>query len=602
MDISVGAKVDTGPEANVGKLLQMLKAAGSDQPAAKGSLADGAGLADENGNQFVQILQQQIASFLQFGDSEGASHRATKQEFSLALQNLLKEDQSLAGDVLSALQYLMIAGQTLSDAAGENDLSKSGASLITGLTGLACPFQEQDPAHTDQIKKMSATGGKGQYQAFNVPASGMAEGEVEPAVKNENEKAMSVSKNGITLPDEIIPAKQSGNQLDKNMAEPRIASDLKDTLVAAVNAKAPNDQPEETSVVKKILGIDIQATVNAGRTAAPEDPMKATNVADLQAGVLGGYTDAQRKAAAKGQGETPAHINTEGITSEENDSTGSQSSKTGVNLTGANQDNKSHLNLSQKNENSDQDIPGLNAQEASRQDVKKKMSDKSESQPADKQFTSSMLEAQKNIAGKAIASSDEQVYLASKARTEVKVKTAPVEKNPDIQAFNASTAAGGAAAKAAISDISPAQIINRVAAEFRESLTSEGGRVKMTLTPPSLGTLQMDVSVHNSKVRVMLIAENQDVQKVLSGNLESLKGSLQSQGLTIERCDVMMQDRREQYFQGSGGQAFQHDQTARENDEWRQDHQNIESANVLNAQPQARRPGLTGSESISLFA
>jgi flagellar hook-length control protein FliK len=105
-------------------------------------------------------------------------------------------------------------------------------------------------------------------------------------------------------------------------------------------------------------------------------------------------------------------------------------------------------------------------------------------------------------------------------------------------------------------NIQPSQLVHQVGNEIKEIFNSDGGRVKITLTPPSLGTLEMDVAVRNDKVEVILIASSKDVQQTLNMNIDHLRGTLQNQGLTIDRCDVLMQTNHEDYHQNTSQQTF----------------------------------------------
>jgi len=195
--------------------------------------------------------------------------------------------------------------------------------------------------------------------------------------------------------------------------------------------------------------------------------------------------------------------------------------------------------------------------------------------------------------------------VTEKVRPDLKTRMINVERNVDNGALNSVVGAPGGEIESRTDEASSTSIINRVAAEFREHAMSEGGRVKITLTPPSLGSLEMDVSVMNSKVRVMLVAENKDVQRMLSGNIETLKSTLQTQGLTIERCDVMMQDRSEDYPQGfNARQDFGQHQTSGERPFRSQDLENesLRKPQLSDVQAAVRLPQYAGSEVISLFA
>jgi flagellar hook-length control protein FliK len=133
------------------------------------------------------------------------------------------------------------------------------------------------------------------------------------------------------------------------------------------------------------------------------------------------------------------------------------------------------------------------------------------------------------------------------------------KNNQDISLNSISTINNSIVKTSSIDDNSLGQIINRVVSGIKENASADGSRVKITLSPPSLGTLEMDVTVRNNKVEVIIVANNKDVQQTLNTNLDHLKGSLQNQGLTIDRCDVLMQSNREGYPQNFSQQAFYRD-------------------------------------------
>jgi len=87
--------------------------------------------------------------------------------------------------------------------------------------------------------------------------------------------------------------------------------------------------------------------------------------------------------------------------------------------------------------------------------------------------------------------------------------------------------------------ITPRALIDQVAGGAKMS-----GRVRIALNPPNLGTLDMDVLVRgNNKVHVILQVENSDVKQMLQSHVESLKGSLRSQGLVADSIQVFAQEK-----------------------------------------------------------
>jgi len=201
---------------------------------------------------------------------------------------------------------------------------------------------------------------------------------------------------------------------------------------------------------------------------------------------------------------------------------------------------------------------------------------------------------------KSFAQNGEALPAQGKARGAASERV-PAGGKIEVQLPNA-TMSFASAQKMSDGDISPAQIIERISARFIEIADKEGGRVKINLSPPTLGNLEMDVMLRNGTLKVVLIAENRDVHHTLSANMESLRGALQNHGLIIERCEVMLQDRHEQYQQGfNQQQAFGRDQSGRhENNTVIVSERESKEANHVAAQKMNRLAWNTGK--ISLFA
>ena len=196
---------------------------------------------------------------------------------------------------------------------------------------------------------------------------------------------------------------------------------------------------------------------------------------------------------------------------------------------------------------------------------------------------------------------------AAKIREEQKSKFIAGENlNEEISLTGVNASGGSSTGGEKIKDVSSGKIIDQVAGAIKETAANDGGRVKITLNPPSLGKLEMDVTVRNGKVEVVLVADNKDVQQALNANIEKLKDSLSNQGLTIDRCDVSLQDKKEEYQQNFNRQAYYHDGgSARDGDGRRG---NSEEEINSGADPAAAlRPErilrtINDTENISLFA
>ncbi len=86
------------------------------------------------------------------------------------------------------------------------------------------------------------------------------------------------------------------------------------------------------------------------------------------------------------------------------------------------------------------------------------------------------------------------------------------------------------------------ELIAQVAERLTPSLSKGSGRVTITLSPESLGKLDLDILVRDNRVHVVLTAENRGVQQILQGHVGHLKEIFQQQGLQMEGFNVLLQD------------------------------------------------------------
>ncbi|GEM_PF-2595221 len=63
---------------------------------------------------------------------------------------------------------------------------------------------------------------------------------------------------------------------------------------------------------------------------------------------------------------------------------------------------------------------------------------------------------------------------------------------------------------------------------------------RLQITPPELGRLDIDLTIKNGHVQANLSAENSAVKEIIEANLNQLKQQLNSQGLTIDKFNVMV--------------------------------------------------------------
>ncbi len=127
------------------------------------------------------------------------------------------------------------------------------------------------------------------------------------------------------------------------------------------------------------------------------------------------------------------------------------------------------------------------------------------------------------------------------SRRETFSLSSPSERDVSAGPYQQSTALHGAGKAPLLSGnggISPRTLIDQIAGGVKTP-----GRVRIALNPPSLGTLDMDVMVRGTKVHVVLQTDNNEVKQILQSHVESLRGSLRSQGLVADSIQVFTQDK-----------------------------------------------------------
>jgi flagellar hook-length control protein FliK len=76
-------------------------------------------------------------------------------------------------------------------------------------------------------------------------------------------------------------------------------------------------------------------------------------------------------------------------------------------------------------------------------------------------------------------------------------------------------------------------------------MSSDGGRVKVTLSPAELGDVDLEIVVRGQKVEVVMVAERAEVQQLLQSRGEEIKSALVRQDMKVESFQVLLQDRGE---------------------------------------------------------
>ncbi len=78
--------------------------------------------------------------------------------------------------------------------------------------------------------------------------------------------------------------------------------------------------------------------------------------------------------------------------------------------------------------------------------------------------------------------------------------------------------------------------------DAKQSLNNGFGRVRITLDPPNLGTVNLEIVVRKERVEVVITADNSGVQQALQSRADDIRTALQRQDLKIETFQVLLQE------------------------------------------------------------
>ncbi len=93
-----------------------------------------------------------------------------------------------------------------------------------------------------------------------------------------------------------------------------------------------------------------------------------------------------------------------------------------------------------------------------------------------------------------------------------------------------------------------------VAATLRIVRTSEGNRAQIVVDPPALGRVEVSLQSTDQGMSAVLRVDNEGLRQLLQGQMESLRSSLQQQGITVTNLSV---DVRQGGDQASSGREDQ---------------------------------------------
>jgi flagellar hook-length control protein FliK len=121
---------------------------------------------------------------------------------------------------------------------------------------------------------------------------------------------------------------------------------------------------------------------------------------------------------------------------------------------------------------------------------------------------------------------------AETTRPDVPVRT-PAATDPGAR----TTAAAGGEGTTNLSQVERTRLVQRVAKAV-QTAHDRGGELKLRLSPPELGSLKLEVRIHEGVLTARIETETRDAQRVLNENLLVLRERLAEQNIKVERFDV----------------------------------------------------------------
>ena len=94
--------------------------------------------------------------------------------------------------------------------------------------------------------------------------------------------------------------------------------------------------------------------------------------------------------------------------------------------------------------------------------------------------------------------------------------------------------------------VRPQAVVSQVLEGATQILRNGSERMVMTLQPPRLGTLDLDVVVENNTVKMVMLADNQEVKQMLQAGMDDLRNALQERGFQVDRLEVLVQNRSDE--------------------------------------------------------
>jgi len=127
---------------------------------------------------------------------------------------------------------------------------------------------------------------------------------------------------------------------------------------------------------------------------------------------------------------------------------------------------------------------------------------------------------------------------AAKARNSERTANPPLMES--LNSFSSFSEKMAVAADNA-SGLNAESIIDQIT-DAKQYINRDMNRIKITLTPPNLGTVDLEVVVRKNRVEVVMTADHSGVQQILQSHVEDIKSALQKQDMNIDSFQVFLQN------------------------------------------------------------
>ncbi|SKA96002.1 flagellar hook-length control protein FliK [Paucidesulfovibrio gracilis DSM 16080] len=90
-------------------------------------------------------------------------------------------------------------------------------------------------------------------------------------------------------------------------------------------------------------------------------------------------------------------------------------------------------------------------------------------------------------------------------------------------------------------NVTAPRVLSQVKDAAMRSLANGGKRLTIQLNPQELGTLSVSLTYKNNEMQAMIRTDNHETAKLLSGQLDALRQSLEDQGIKVSKMEVQTQ-------------------------------------------------------------